>query len=451
MGLGETVLAVGAGERPASFEQFSAAVDPAWIAAALAATGTASVRRRKLPAEHVVWLVIGMGLFHDRSIAQVVQHLDLVLPMRNGGRGHVTNGAIVQARDQLGAAPLAALFAQTAAVWSPAAADATRWRGLAVYGLDGTTLRVADTPENVAHFGRPGSRHGDGAGYPQVRLVALSVLRHHLLAAAALGPYRTSESTLATTLWDAVPARALVILDRGFCSYALLHALAEPGRHRHWLVRAKTGRTALKAQVVRRLGPGDQLVDLQRSQATRATHPTLPATLRVRAVRVHHRGFRPYRLFTSLLDPRAYPATELVALYHERWELELTFDEVKTHTLERAEALRSQAPTRVEQEVWGLLLAYNLLRLVMSHAAPRSAVPPLRLSYRHALLALRGFWHTAWLSPPGVLPRRLEALLDELALFVLPERRPRRYPRVVKIKMSNFPRKRPRRRRIHAK
>ena len=80
MGLGETVLAVGAGERPASFEQFSAAIDPAWIAAALAATGTASVRRRKLPAEHVVWLVIGMGLFHDRSIAQVVQHLDLVLP-----------------------------------------------------------------------------------------------------------------------------------------------------------------------------------------------------------------------------------------------------------------------------------------------------------------------------------------------------------------------------------
>jgi hypothetical protein len=74
----------------------------------------------------------------------------------------------------------------------------------------------------------------------------------------------------------------------------------------------------------------------------------------VRAVRAHHRGFRPYLVFTSLLDPIAYPAADLVALYHERWELELTFDEVKTHTLERAEALRSQAPTRVEQEVWGL-------------------------------------------------------------------------------------------------
>src|SRR5919197_4616980 len=193
MGLGETVLAVGAGERPASFEQFSAAIDPAWIAEALAATGTASVRRRKLPAEHVVWLVIGMGLFHDRSIAQIVQHLDLVLPTRKGGRDQVTNAAIVQARDQLGAAPLAALFAQTAAVWSTAAADTTRWRGLAVYGLDGTTLRVADTPENVGHFGRPGSRHGDGAGYPQVRLAAPPVLRQHPPPPPPPRPSRTRE------------------------------------------------------------------------------------------------------------------------------------------------------------------------------------------------------------------------------------------------------------------
>src|SRR5438552_3700861 len=305
MGLGKTVLAVGAGERPASFEQFSAAIEPAWIAEALAATGTASVRRRKLPAEHGAWLVIGMGLFHDRSIAQVVQHLDLVLPTRNGGRGHVTNAAFVQARDQLSAAPLAALFAQTAAVWSTAAADTTRWRGLAVYGLDGTTLRVADTRENVAHFGRPGSRSGEGAGYPQLRLVALSVLRQHLVAAAALGPYRTSELTLAATLWAAVPDHALVILDRGFCSYALFHALADPARQRHWLVRAKTGRTALKVQVVQRLGPGDHVLDLTPSHGTRTAHRTLPAPLRVPAARVHHRGLRPYPVSPRRLYPRA--------------------------------------------------------------------------------------------------------------------------------------------------
>src|SRR2546422_11742653 len=98
MGLGETVLAVGAGERPASFEQFSAAIDPAWIAAALAATRTASVRRRKLPAEHVGWLVLGVGLFHDPSIAQGVQHLDPVPPARHGARGQGTKPATLETR-----------------------------------------------------------------------------------------------------------------------------------------------------------------------------------------------------------------------------------------------------------------------------------------------------------------------------------------------------------------
>ena len=193
MGVEEAVLVVGAGDRPTSFDQFSAAIDPQWIADALAATDTASVRRCKLPAEHVVWLVIGMGLFRDRSIAQVVHHLDLVVPTPTGARGRVTNAAIVQARDQLGAAPLAALFTQTAQAWAPPAAAADRWRGLAVHGLDGTTLRVADTPANVAHFGRPSSRHGEGAGYPQLRLVTLLALRARLLAARAAGAGAMSE------------------------------------------------------------------------------------------------------------------------------------------------------------------------------------------------------------------------------------------------------------------
>jgi len=176
----------------------------------------------------------------------------------------------------------------------------------------------------------------------------------------------------------------VVILDRGFCSYALFHALSDPTRDRHWLVRARAGRTAVRRRTVERGGSGDVLVELQPTSITCAKHPDLPPTLRVRAVRVQRRGFRPYWLFTSLLNPPSAPAAELAALYHERWELELAFDELKTHTLDRAEALRSKAPARVEQEVWGLLLAYNLVRLVMSRAAPRAGVPPVRLSYRHA-------------------------------------------------------------------
>ncbi|HEU5303425.1 MAG TPA: transposase [Gemmatimonadales bacterium] len=72
---------------------------------------------------------------------------------------------------------------------------------------------------------------------------------------------------------------------------------------------------------------------------------------------------------TSLLDPARYPAAELVALYHERWEQELGYDELKTELLEREEALRSQRPATIAQELWGLLLVYNLVRLAMPRAA----------------------------------------------------------------------------------
>jgi len=451
MGLGERLLAVGAGERAASFELFSETLEPAWITQALTATGTASIRRRKLPAEYVVWLVIGMGLLRDRSIREVVRHLDLVLPTGTR-RETVTGSAIVQARERLGPQPLATLFALTAAVWGPAAADAERWRGLAVYGVDGTTLRVPDTAENEAAFGRVATRWESTGGYPLLRLVALMVLRRHVLTGLALGGFHDSELALATTLWPQLPDASLVILDREFSVYALFHQLADATRQRHWLTRAKTGRTALRRRTVERLGPGDDLVELYPSHEIRRIHRDLPPTLRVRAIRHHHRGFRPQTLLTSLLDPVAYPAAELVALYHERWELELGFDEVKTHTLEREEALRSKTPARILQEVWGLALGYNLVRLAMARVAARARVPPVRISFRHALQFIRLFWLTAWTTSPGVLPRRLEALHDELALLVLPERRPhRRYPRAVKIKMSNYPRKRPRRRRIGAK
>jgi hypothetical protein len=444
MELGQAILAVGAGARPASFEAFSAAIDPQWITDALTTTGTASLRRRKLPAEHVVWLVIGMALFRDRGIPEVVRHLDLVLPNAGGTRRPITPSAVVQARTRLGPAPLAALFQQTADVWTAEAEPAMRWRGLALYSVDGTTMRVPDTAANAAAFGRPCTSGGRRGAYPQLRLVVLLAPRTHLIAAAALGPFTQSEPAVARALWDQVPPRALVLLDRGYTSYALFHTLHDAARDRHWLVRIRTGRGALRYRVIAPLGPGDALVEWTPTHPrTRTVGRHLPATLRARAVHIQVPGTSPYVVLTSLLDPAAYPAAEIAALYRERWEIELAFDELKTHTLERAETLRSQAPAGIEQELWGLLLGYNLVRLLMLRAAPRAALPPLRLSYWHAVLLLRGFWESAWYAAPGNLPRRIDTLLEQLALLVLPPRRPRRYPRVVKFKYSAYPRKRP--------
>jgi hypothetical protein len=448
MDVAEALLEVGTGRAEASFALFAQRLDLSWIDAALRATGTASVRRRKLPAEYVVWLVIGMGLLRDRSIEEVVRHLHLVRPAGDPpARPSVTGGAIVQARDRLGAHPLETLFATTAAQWATAAATEHRWRGLAVYGVDGSRLRVPDSPENDATFGRSKSGRGR-AGYPQVRIVALMVLRSHLLAGLAVGACDEGEVTLAAALWPQLPEESLTIVDRGFLSYLLFHQIQAAGPHRHWLTRAKKN---LHWRVRQRLGPGDVLVDLPLHRNLRRAHPELPETLTARAIRYHRRGFRPHTLLTSLLDPATYPPAEIVELYHERWELEVAFDEVKTHTLEREEALRSRAPERVRQEIWGLAIGYNLVRLEIARVAARAHVTPQRISYRHALMLIRNFWLTAWLAPPGVLPRRLEALHDELALLILPPRRSqRRFPRAVKIKMSNYPLKRSRRNRRRA-
>src|SRR3989442_662469 len=240
MELGQALLAVGNGERAASFEVFSETLDSEWIAQALAARGAASARRRKLPADYVVWIVIGMGLLRDRSIQEVVRHLDLVLPASNGHRQTVSGAAIVQARERLGPQPLAWLFRQTANAWTMASAEEHRWRGLAVFGVDGTTLRLPDTPENEAHFARPGtSRGGAAAGDPQIRLVALMVLRSHLLAGLAFGAYSAGELTLAAGLWPQLSDASLVILHREFAPYALFHQPADAARQRHWLSRAK--------------------------------------------------------------------------------------------------------------------------------------------------------------------------------------------------------------------
>lgn len=448
MDVAAQLLAGGAPGSEASFALFAKTLDAAWVEQALKATGTASIRRRKLPAEYVVWLVIGMAMLRDRSIAEVVRHLDLVMPTPTGERQHVSGGAIVQARDRLGAEPLAWLFHTSAAHWAGASVEEHRWRGLAVLGVDGSTLRVPDTPENDAHFGRAGtSRGGAAAAYPQLRLITLMVLRSHLLLDAAFGPYRDSEQSLAQHLWPRLPENSLLIMDRGFANYENFQRLADPAHQRHWLTRAKQGQCMPTLHPIKVLGRGDSLVHLRPSRASRQLHPDLPESLTVRAIQYRRKGFRPQTLLTSLLDPVAFPAAEIIALYHERWELELAYDEIKTHTLEREEAsLRCKTPERIAQELWGLAITFNLVRLTMAQVARRAGVLPNQISYRHTLHFVRAFWISAWLASPGVLPKRLQTLHEEVRLLLLPPRRPRNYPRAVKIKMSNYPRKRPLRR-----
>jgi len=320
-----------------------------------------------------------------------------------------------------------------------ASADADRWRGLSLYGVDGSTLRVADSDENRSHFGVSLSRRGE-SGYPLVRVVVLMALRSHLLAAASFGPYKPGEYPYAASLWPMVPDNSLTVVDKGFFAATLLIPLARDKQNRHWLIRAKSN---VNMRVLKRLGRGDDLVELNVSPQARAKDPTLPRTWVVRAIAYHRKGFRPQKLLTSLLDPERYPAQEIIALYHERWELENGYDEIKTEMLDREETIRSKSPPTVNQELWGILLAYNLVRLEMAAVAKEAGVVPTRISFVGALRLITDEWLWAAVTSPGAIPTRLRALRANLRRLVLPPRRPERsYPRAVKIKMSNYDRKR---------
>lgn len=435
---------------PTCFTRFGRVLDVEWISTALQETGTASVRKRKLPAPMIVWLVIGMALFRDRSTQEVVHHLGLAFP--SGKKGATKPGtplapsAIPQGRYRLGASPIEAIFKMSANRWAIEAADAYRWRGLALFGLDGTSLRVPDTDENREEFGLPHSSRGQ-SGYPQVRLVALMALRSHLLAGAAMGPYtgkKNGECSLALQLWPQVPEQSLIIVDRGFLDYGVFFRLShgEEGQAtglKHWLVRGKKN---LRWKTLKEFSPGDELVELPISSQARQKDPGLPRTMVARAITYQVQGYRPQTLLTSLIDPEQYPALEVAELYHERWEIELGYDEVKTHMLEREECLRSKKPEGVYQEMWGILLAYNLVRKEMLNVAEAAGIPAIQVSFRHTLQLLRVFCLVeAWTCAPGNLPKRLASHREMVAsLLLLPERRDRTYPRHVKIKMSNYKR-----------
>lgn len=412
-------------------------LDPSWIEEALTWSGTTTIRRRRLPAEQIVWLVIGMALYRKEPIERVVQLLDLALPDRRDTL--MAKSAVIQARRRLPHNVLGYLFAVTAAEWSARSADADRWRGLALYGWDGTTLRVPDSPENRAEFGGQSSHRGD-SGYPQVRVVAAMALRSHVLAAFRFADYHTGETTLARGLWDEIPDNSLVIFDRNFLVKKDFIRFEASG-NKHWLSRSKSNtRWASKE----RLGKDDELVVLQ------VDEPGFPTTWELRAIHYKRKGFPRATLLTSLLDAEKYPAKELVALYHERWETELGYDEVKTHMLDREEAIRSRTPDGVRQELWGIAIAYNLVRLEMERAAKEAKVSPTRISFVAAIAIIRdeiGRLRGERLAL-GTIPDRLKDLRKNLKRLVLPERRTdRAYPRAVKIKMSNYARKRPKPRR----
>lgn len=415
-------------------------IDPDWVSRAIERGEALSVRRRKMPPDVVVWLILGVCLFGGKSFADVVRSLGLVAPTRRGTvQALPTSGAVAQARRRLGSAAMCELFRISAEHWAALPEfEHLRFHGLHVLAADGVTLRVADTPSNCTEFGKPSSRREEAA-YPQVRGVCVADATTHMVLDAAFGAYTDAEVPLFTELIERLPERSVTILDRNFNAYGILHRVHDATKERHWLVRAKR---TMAYREISRLGDGDTLVELQFSPKARAADPTLPPTCEVRRIEYSVKG-KQFVVITSMVDAERFPAAEVAALYASRWELEMVFDDVKTEQRDAAPTLRSKLPDGVYQELYGLFIAHNLVRVEMARAAVLLRVSPTRISFHRSLQVICDhlvyFAHT---SAPSKLEDREWELRRLLQHLLLPERRShRRYPRVLKTVVARYPRK----------
>ena len=314
------------------------------------------------------------------------------------------------------------------------------YQGMRLVALDGFVVNLPDTPDNAATFGRPG---GPGAGaFPQARVLGLCEAGTHVMFDWLLKPIRWGEPSICLPMLRRLPAGCLLLWDRGFRRWDLVKAVRD--RCSHLLARA---RADMHLRILRRLGDGSYRAKLYRSRADEKADRkgifvrVIDYTLSDPARRPGGRAQR-HRLITTLLDYQKHPATTLVELYHVRWEEELTIDETKTHQLERP-TLRSQTPGGVVQEVWGLLLAHFVVRNLMVQAAAEAGVPPVRLSFTGTLKILRCRLPECPAPGPG-RSAWWKQLVQEVARETIEPRRDRINPRVIRVRLSRWPRKRKR-------
>ena len=359
---------------------------PGLVDEVIAGCGRTEQRHRSLPARVMAYFAIGMALHSEGSYEDVLGLLTDGLSWVMGDEPVrlPSKSAIFQARQRLGAEPVAALFGRVARPLARPGARGAWLAGRRVVAIDGTCLDVADTPENTAWFGRPGVNKGEQAAFPQARLVAVAECGTHAIFDAVIGAYTTAENTLARDLIDRLGPGMLVLADRGFCGFPLWSRAVATGADLLW--RAMSN---MKPRHVETLPDGSWLAELRPSGNAGRRTEGLP--IRVIDYRIDdgRSNEETYRLFTTILDPDEASAIDLAFAYAERWEIESVYDELKTHQRGARTVLRSKSPELVLQEIWGHLCCHYAIRTLMHEAAHDAAVDPDRVSYVAALRIAR--------------------------------------------------------------
>lgn len=379
----------------------------------------------------LIWLVLAMTIRRDLNYHKVLGWLvgelrwkGLTLPARL-----LCEGAISHARVKLGLRIFMLIFQKVASLFTGVEPD---FHGYVTIFFDGTRLNMPDTPKHTERFGKPSHQTGEG-GYPQVRVVALMAWATRMIIDVAYAPIRgkgTGERTLIFQILQRIRLEnALILFDAGFYSFSLLTILMSSPHH--FLLKVSS---TVIVKPIKRLPDGSYLALVR-------------GTYVVRVICMQVAGFPPVRLITDILDP-SVTAMELVRHYHTRWDIELGYDEIKTH---QCATLRGQSPVilrskrddLVEQELYALFTTYNLTRYLMAQAAKEHGVEPLTLSFFNVLNRI--IEATCYMNAGT----KCQSLKQQAYLLKLiaesPINRPRRKriaARVIKVKSSKFKAKR---------
>lgn len=389
------------------------------VDAALENTRATQQRVRILPSRVVVYLLLAAALFAEIGYRQVWARLTAGLePAAVATPG---SSALSQALRRVGVAPLRELFT----LLRGPAVGAARWQGLLICAIDGTSMFVPNSAANATTFGRHAGRPEADSGYPTLRLLTVVACGTRTIIDAVFGPHNIGETTYAPQLLRCLRPGMLLLADRNFAVTALIEQIAAADAH--LLIRCKDQR---KLPPIKQLSDHSWLARMG-TVTVRVIDAAINVKLGTGATRTGH-----YRLVTTLTDEKRYPAHELVALYHQRWEIETSYLELKS-TILGHRVLRANTPAGITQEVYALLIAYQALRTAMADATlARPDIRPDRLSFSIALHAARDqVIHAATAiadTTIDLIGRIGAAILSQ----PLPARRSRSSPRVVKRAIS---------------
>jgi hypothetical protein len=407
--MARTKAVLGSGARLSDFLSASLlarVVPPETVHAVLDEHGCNTRRVRSFPAVAGAYYCMALSLYPEAAYEEVFAVVAQGLAWSSGAAEPtlVRKSSISALRSRIGAAPLSELVRRCCV---PLAQQRTHpqafYAGRRLVAIDGSCFELPDEADNAAAFGYPGSRTSlaGHAGYPQARCAILVECATHAILGANLGPYRSGEWELCAPLLARLAPGMLCMADRGFNGFE------------HWRQAQATGADLLwrcsdtrQLPVQTLLEDGSYLSVISPAGVSRAQTREQAVCVRVIEYAMPGDGdAQPrYRLLTTLLDASVAPAMELAALYHQRWEIEAVFDELKTHLRQSRRVLRSKTPELVRQEFYGWILAHYAVRWLLHQGATRHRLPHAELTFKGHVELLRRTQPRSGAFPPRAAP-----------------------------------------------